>query len=127
MSKIYKTYIYEIDNHFEAEVGGITLSDFGSNAIEIKDQPAVFVHDTKAGVIQQIIDALKSLGLSGSLRIVTNKKTYTELGNTFSEDLVYTFANLMGVGFKPEEIKHKMGISSEMLQSVAQAYFSEQN
>ena len=127
MTKIYKTYIYEIDNHFEAEVGGITLGDFGTTVPEIKCEPAVFMHDTKAGVIQEVINALKSLGLSGSLRIVTNKKTYTELGNTFSEDLVYTFANLMGVGCGPEQIKHKMGLSSEMLQSVAQAYFSQNN
>lgn len=57
-------------------------------------------------------------------------KTYiydTELDNTFSKDLVYTFANLMGVGWPPEVIKHKMGISQEMLESVAQAYFSQQN
>ena len=51
-------------------------------------------------------------------------KMYTELGNTFSEDLVIQFANLMGVGWPPEVIKHKMGLSEEMLQSVAQAYFS---
>jgi hypothetical protein len=51
-------------------------------------------------------------------------KTYTELGNTFSEDLVYQFANLMNLRLTPEVIKHKMGLSSEMLQSVAQAYFS---
>ena len=127
MSKIYKTYIYEIDDHFEAEVGGITLADFGTTVSELKHEPAVFIHDTKEGVVQQIIDALKSIGLSGRLRIVTNKKTYTELGNTFSEDLVYTFANLMGVGWTPEVIKHKMGISQEMLESVAQAYFSQQN
>ncbi len=54
-------------------------------------------------------------------------KTYTELGNTFSEDLVYTFANLMYVGFTPKEIQHKMEISQEMLQSIAQAYFSQKN
>ena len=127
MSKIYKTYIYEVDGHFEAEVGGITLADFGTTVPEIKGEPAVFIHDTKEGVVQQIIDALKGIGLSGALRIVTDKKTYTELGNTFSEDLVYTFANLMGVGWPPEVIKHKMGISQEMLESVAQAYFSQQN
>jgi hypothetical protein len=51
-------------------------------------------------------------------------KTYTELGNTFSEDLVYQFANLMNLCLPPEVIKHKMGLSEEMLQSVAQAYFS---
>jgi hypothetical protein len=51
-------------------------------------------------------------------------KTYTELGNTFSEDLVYQFANLMNHCLPPEVIKHKMGLSEEMLQSVAQAYFS---
>ena len=54
-------------------------------------------------------------------------KTYTELGNTFSEDLVYQFANLMGLCLPPEVIRRKMGISEELLQSVAQAYFSEQN
>jgi hypothetical protein len=127
MSKIYKTYIYEVDGHFEAEVGGITLADFGTTVSELKHEPAVFIHDTKAGVVQQIINALKGIGLSGSLRIVTNGKTYTELGNTFSEDLVYTFANLMGVGWPPEVIKHKMGLSEGMLQSVAQAYFSQQH
>ena len=51
-------------------------------------------------------------------------KMYTELGNTFSEDLVYQFANLMNLCLPPEVIKHKMGLSEEMLQSVAQAYFS---
>lgn len=51
-------------------------------------------------------------------------KTYTELGNTFSEDLVMQFANLMNLCLPPEVIKHKMGLSEEMLQSVAQAYFS---
>jgi len=53
-------------------------------------------------------------------------KTYTELGNTFSEDLVFKFANLMQLCYPPEVIRHKLGISSEMLQSVAQAYFSMQ-
>ena len=52
-------------------------------------------------------------------------KTYTELGNTFSEDLVDQFANLMNLSLTPEVIKHKMGLSDRMLQSVAQAYFSE--
>ena len=52
-------------------------------------------------------------------------KTYTELGNTFSEELVYQFANLMYLRWSPEVIRHKMGISSEMLQSVAQAYFNQ--
>jgi hypothetical protein len=51
-------------------------------------------------------------------------KMYTELGNTFSEDLVHQFANLMNSYYPPEVIKHKMGISEEMLQSVAQAYFN---
>jgi len=127
MTKIYKTYIYEVDGHFEAEVGGITLADFGTNVAEIKDQPAVFMHDTKDGVIKEIISSLKSIGLSGALRIVTNKKTYTELGNTVSEDLIHQFANLMYVGWTPEVIKHKMGISQEMLESVAQSYFSQSN
>jgi hypothetical protein len=52
-------------------------------------------------------------------------KTNTELGNAVTEDLIYTFANLMGVGWPPEVIKHKMGLSSEMLQAVAQAYFNQ--
>jgi hypothetical protein len=51
-------------------------------------------------------------------------KTYTELGNTFSEDLVWQFANLMNLRLPPEVIKHKLGLSDSMLQSVAQAYFS---
>lgn len=51
-------------------------------------------------------------------------KMYTELGHTFSEDLVYQFANLMSVGWSPEVIKHKMDISEELLQAIAQAYFS---
>jgi hypothetical protein len=51
-------------------------------------------------------------------------KTYTELGNTFSEDLVWQFANLMNLCLPPEVIKHKLGLSDSMLQSVAQAYFS---
>jgi len=51
-------------------------------------------------------------------------KMYTELGHTLSEDLVIQFANLMGVGWPPEVIKHKMDISEELLQAVAQAYFS---
>jgi len=54
-----------------------------------------------------------------------NMKTNTELGNAVTEDLVYTFANLMGVGWPPEVIKHKMGLSNEMLQAVAQAYFNQ--
>jgi len=54
-------------------------------------------------------------------------KMYTELGNTFSEDVVHKFANLMNLCLPPDVIKHKMGISEEMLQSIAQAYFSEQN
>ena len=49
-------------------------------------------------------------------------KTFTELGNTFSEDLVWQFANLMNLCLPPEVIKHKMGLSDSMLQSVAQAY-----
>jgi hypothetical protein len=52
-------------------------------------------------------------------------KTYTELGNTVSEDLVWQFANLMYLCWPPEVIRQKMGISSEMLQSVAQAYFNQ--
>ena len=52
-------------------------------------------------------------------------KMYTELGNTFSEDLVMQFANLMNLCLPPEVIKHKMGLSEEMLQSVAQAYFAQ--
>ena len=52
-------------------------------------------------------------------------KTYTELGNTFSEDLVEQLANLMNLCLTPEVIKHKMGLSDEMFRSVAQAYFSE--
>ena len=51
-------------------------------------------------------------------------KTYTELGNTVSEDLVWQFANLLHLRLPPEVIKHKMGLSDSMLQSVAQAYFS---
>jgi hypothetical protein len=72
MKKIYKAYIYETNNHFEAEIDGITLANFGTNVSEIKNDPAVFIHDTKAGVVQQMIQALKSLGFSGSLRIVNN-------------------------------------------------------
>ena len=51
-------------------------------------------------------------------------KMYTELGHTFSEDLVYQFANLMYLCYPPEVIKHKMDISGELLQAIAQAYFS---
>jgi len=52
-------------------------------------------------------------------------KTNTELGNVVTQDLIHQFANLMGVGWSPEVIKHKMGLSSEMLQAVAQAYFNQ--
>jgi hypothetical protein len=52
-------------------------------------------------------------------------KTSTELGNTVTQDLIHTFANLMYVGWSPEVIKHKMGISKEMLESIHQAYFNQ--
>ena len=45
----------------------------------------------------------------------------TEIG----EDLIYTFANLMYVGFTPEEIKHKMSLSSEMLEELHLVYFNK--
>lgn len=70
MTKTYKAYIYQLDTHFEAEVDGITLARFGTNVPELRDQPAVFVHDTKDGIIKEIISTLKGLGLSGNLRIV---------------------------------------------------------
>jgi hypothetical protein len=54
-------------------------------------------------------------------------KIYTALGNTFSEELLYQFANLMYVGFTPEQIKHKLDISSDMLESIAEAYFNNNN
>jgi hypothetical protein len=44
-----------------------------------------------------------------------------------SKDLIYTFANLMYVGWSPEVIKHKMGISQEVLEAIHQAYFSQSN
>jgi hypothetical protein len=52
-------------------------------------------------------------------------KTYTELSNTVTENLIYTFANLMYVGWSPEVIKHKMGVSQEMLESIHQTYFNK--
>jgi len=70
MKKVFKVYVYNYGHYFEAEVEGITMGTFGSNSPEIKDEPAVFIHDTKEGVISEIIDILRSFGHSGFLRIV---------------------------------------------------------
>jgi hypothetical protein len=67
---IFKTQIYDFDTYFEAEVEGLTLSKFGNNVVELKDQLAVFTSNTKAGVIQEIVKTLKALGYSGSLKII---------------------------------------------------------
>jgi hypothetical protein len=52
-------------------------------------------------------------------------KTDTKLNNTVTTELIHTFANLMYVGWSPEVIKHKMGVSQEMLESIHQAYFNK--
>lgn len=67
----------------------------------------------------------KTLGAQAPYFGRNNMKTNTKLGNVVTQDLIHQFANLMGVGWPPEVIKHKMGLSSEMLQAVAQAYFNQ--
>jgi hypothetical protein len=70
---IYKTWIYETPAHelqrgyFEAEVEGVYIR---TNCPELQNQPVMFCHDTRAGVIAQIIQHLKAAGFSGKLRIV---------------------------------------------------------
>jgi hypothetical protein len=48
----------------------------------------------------------------------------TEINNTVTQDLMNTFVNLMYVGWSPEVIKHKMGLSQEMMESIHQAYYN---
>lgn len=70
---IYKTWIYETAadkfqrGFFEAEVEGVYIR---TNCPELQNQPIVFCHDTRVGVITQIIEYLKAVGVSGKLRIV---------------------------------------------------------
>lgn len=54
-------------------------------------------------------------------------KTYTALGNTVSQDLMFAFANLVCVGWGPEVIKHKLDLSSEVLESIHDIYFNPVN
>lgn len=54
-------------------------------------------------------------------------KTYTALGNTISQDLMFKFANLVYIGWGPEVVKHKLGLSDEMLESVHNVYFNPSN
>ena len=69
---IFKTWIFETTaqefqrGYFEAEVEGVNIS---TNCQELQGQPVVFCHDTREGVIAQIIGYLKAQGMSGKLRI----------------------------------------------------------
>lgn len=48
----------------------------------------------------------------------------TKICNPVTQNLMNTFINLMYVGWSPEVIKHKMGISQKTLESIHQAYFN---
>jgi hypothetical protein len=67
MSKIYEVFVYEDDGCFMAETSAICIN---TNIPEIADTPVEFYDNTRAGVINQVLDVLKSRGLHGRLRVM---------------------------------------------------------
>ena len=73
MKSTFYAQVYEFEGsatqrpYFEAEVEGVYLN---TNIEVLKHEPIVFVHDTRRGLIQDIIAYLKSKGFSGNLRII---------------------------------------------------------
>ena len=52
-------------------------------------------------------------------------QTYTELGYTFNSSLLDQFANLVRSGYKPDQVKQRLGVEDGLFDAVVQAYFSE--
>jgi hypothetical protein len=49
--------------------------------------------------------------------------TYTELGYTFNASLLDEFANLVRKGYKPDQVKQRLGVEDGLFEAVVQAYF----
>jgi hypothetical protein len=67
MSKIYEVYVYENDGCFIAETSAICIN---TNIPEIAGTPVEFYDNTRDGVINQVLNAFKSMGLHGRLRVM---------------------------------------------------------
>lgn len=67
--KNFTVYIFEFDDHFEAEVDGLTVKSFGTAVPKIKNERVVFVHSNKKSLLEQIVSALNSLGYYGNLKL----------------------------------------------------------
>jgi hypothetical protein len=52
-------------------------------------------------------------------------KTCTELGFTFSYELVEKFAVLLQQGYRKEAVVEKMNLPKDLFDAVVQAYFAE--
>lgn len=70
---LYKAYVYEIEGtatsrpYFEGEIIGVYMN---TNVCELKEEPCLFISDTKADLLASMIDYLKSSGKTGVLRVI---------------------------------------------------------
>ena len=73
MTQIYKAHVYEIEgtatsrSYFEGEIDGVNMN---TNVPELQDEPCVFVSDTRAEILRDMVSYLKHQGKSGILRVV---------------------------------------------------------
>ena len=73
MTQIYKAHVYEIEgtatsrSFFEGEIEGVNMN---TNVRELQGAPCVFINDTKAALLAEMVAHLKASGKSGILRVV---------------------------------------------------------
>lgn len=72
MTKIYTAHIYQIEGtpssrpYFEGEIEGVTMR---TNVRELQREPCVFVSDTRAEILRDMVGFLKNQGKTGILRV----------------------------------------------------------
>jgi hypothetical protein len=72
MSKIYKAHIYQIEGtvtsrpYFEGEIEGVTMR---TTVRELQVEPCVFISDTRAEILRDMVSYLKHQGKTGILRV----------------------------------------------------------
>lgn len=72
MTKIYTARVYQIEGtvtsrpYFEGEIEGVTMR---TNVRELQGEPCVFISDTRAEVLRDMVGYLKNQGKTGILRV----------------------------------------------------------
>ena len=73
MTTIFKAYVYQIEGtitsrpYFEGEIEGVHMN---TNCPDLQGEPCVFINDTKADLLADMVAHLKAHGKRGVLRVV---------------------------------------------------------